>query len=438
MSAKSTAAAAARKPSRPEKPYEGYPLLFHASGRIAKKVRGKLHYFGRWGHKCGDRIVPVDDVPAAAATAKLEFDRQWPYLKEGRTAPASGSEQQPEYCTMQDLCNAFWKSKKAAMLCNDLSPRSFRDYELTTDLLVAHFGKTQRVDDLAPEDFRALKLALSKRLSAVSLGNTINRIRCVFKYAVDCKLIKEKVNYGQEFNRPSAKAKRKEKKAGGKRMFEADELRTILDAIDGTPIDIDGKDEPVTRRPDPVLKAMVLLGLNCGFGNTDVSTLTQSALDLENGWIDFPRPKTAIDRRIPLWPETIAAIRAALDARPSSSAPDCDGLCFVTRNGEQFVRMQPQVKDPEKVQPIDVLSQKFAKLLKFLGINGRRSLGFYTLRHVFQTIGGESKDPDAVSAIMGHVDPTMAGQYREGISDQRLQDVVNTVRAWLWPATSQN
>ena len=33
---------------------------------------------------------------------------------------------------------------------------------------------------------------------------------------------------------------------------------------------------------------------------------------------------------------------------------------------------------------------------------------------------------------MGHVDSTMAGQYRERISDERLQAVVETVRAWLF------
>lgn len=57
---------------------------------------------------------------------------------------------------------------------------------------------------------------------------------------------------------------------------------------------------------DVHLRAMIFLGLNCGFGNTDVANPPQSAVDLETGRIDFPRPKTEIPRRIPLWPETVA------------------------------------------------------------------------------------------------------------------------------------
>ena len=47
-------------------------------------------------------------------------------------------------------------------------------------------------------------------------------------------------------------------------------------------------------------------------GNTDVALLPVSAIDLKAGFLDYPRPKTAISERIPLWPETVAAIRSLL------------------------------------------------------------------------------------------------------------------------------
>ncbi len=49
---------------------------------------------------------------------------------------------------------------------------------------------------------------------------------------------------------------------------------------------------------------------------------------------------------------------------------------------------------------------------------------FYTLRHVFETIGGESRDQVAVDAIMGHERGEMAAHYRERISEDRLRALV--------------
>jgi integrase len=76
--------------------------------------------------------------------------------------------------------------------------------------------------------------------------------------------------------------------------------------------------------------------------------------------------------------------------------------------------------------------QECIKLLKRLKLH-RRGIGFYTLCHTFETEAGGSKDQVAVNAIMGHVDETMAANYRERIDDARLQAVVDHVHRWLRP-----
>jgi len=185
-----------------------------------------------------------------------------------------------------------------------------------------------------------------------------------------------------------------------------------------------------------VLKAMILLGVNAGYGNSDVAALPLSALDLEQAWADFPRPKTGIERRCKLFPETVAAIRAALTVRPKPKDEANAGLVFLTaQNGNRWVTAKIHKKEDGGLRVVtdDSVSKETAKILKRLGINGKRN--FYALRHTFETIGGESRDQVAVSSIMGHADQSMSAAYRERISDERLAAVAEHVRRWLFGDT---
>jgi integrase len=150
----------------------------------------------------------------------------------------------------------------------------------------------------------------------VRLGNEIEKVRTVFKYGFESGLIASPVRYGPQFKKPSASVFRRHKAKNGERMLEAAEVRRLLNALAGKQVDtgsIDkktGEAETVMLPPNPALRAMFLLGVNCGLGNHDCALLPTSALDLDAGWLNFPRPKTGIPRRGPLWPETVAALQS--------------------------------------------------------------------------------------------------------------------------------
>ena len=277
---------------------------------------------------------------------------------------------------------------------------------------MAVFGANRLVEDLRTADFGRLRNRIAERGGLVYLDNQINRSRIVFRYAEDNGLIAKRIVFGEEFRRPKRSAMRRHRQQKeqihGKRMYEAAEIRRMLDAA------------PVH------LKAMIILAVNCGFGNADCGSLPISALNLDGGWLDFPRPKTGVERRCTLWPETVEAIRRSLENRPE---PEDDGvarLVFVTKYGGAW--------HTDSVG--SAISSEFAKLVKKIDKEAagradqhgqqppakvyRKGIGFYGLRHTFETIGGESRDQVAVNHIMGHADNSMSAVYRERISDQRL------------------
>ena len=215
------------------------------------------------------------------------------------------------------------------------------------------------------------------------------------------------MRYGQGFKRPTKKTLRIHRARQGVKLFTAEEVRRLLAAA------------------DVPMKAILLLGINCGLGNSDCGNLPVSALDLGTGWLDFPRPKTGISRRCPLWPETIEALRQGLAGRPAAKKEQHTNLVFITKYG------MPWAKDV----PDSPITKETRKLLDRLGIDGHRN--FYTLRHTFRTVADEVKDQPAADYIMGHEVPHMSAVYRETISDQRLKAVTEHVRKWLFATVDQ-
>jgi integrase len=386
----STPPPASDKPAKPTKPYPDFPLTAHPAGYWCKKIRGKVHYFGPW------------DDPDGALD---RYNEQKDDLHAGRTPRPH-----PDALTVKGIANAFLRAKREAVDAGELALRTWMDYRSIMEMMGEGMGPQRGVTTLQPQDFAALKVKLAKRNGPHRMCTVIQVIRCAFKYVYESGLIDRPMRFGPAFKRTSKKTLRLHRAKQGAKLFTAEEIRKLLDAA------------PIH------LKAMILLGINCGFGNADCGNLPQSAVSLDAALIDFPRPKTGIPRRCTLWPETVDAIREALARRPEPKDAADAGLCFVTKYGQSW----------SKTENSGPLHHEMKKLLHKLGINGRKGLGFYTLRHTFRTVADESKDQPAVDFIMGHESPHMSSVYRETISGGRLKAVTDYVRAWLFPPATKD
>src|SRR5262245_66636479 len=101
---------------KPAKPRPDFPLFPHAAGVWAKKIRGKLHYFGPWNDPDG---------------ALAKYDEQKDALHAGRT-PRSKT----DGLTVRDLVNRFLTSKRHLLDTGEITARTFQDYYLTFERIV--------------------------------------------------------------------------------------------------------------------------------------------------------------------------------------------------------------------------------------------------------------------------------------------------------------
>ena len=198
------------------KPYPDFPLSVHPTRRWCKKVRGKLHYFGR-----------LDDGWQPALEL---WEKQKPFLLTGRPVPvddvsgddASDDAKRERGYTVRDLVIAYLKHQKSQIENRELTIRTFADCHRTCEHIVSHFKKHKRLDDIRESDFAAYRSKLATKLSLGSLKNEIGRSKGVFKFGKAKRMFKEDVPYGVSFKPPSESNLKREQNAKPKRRFIRD------------------------------------------------------------------------------------------------------------------------------------------------------------------------------------------------------------------------
>lgn len=393
------------KPEKPARSFTDkdapYPLTVHPAGYFSKKIRGKVWYIARWEE--GAEVA----------------EQKWNAVKDDRLAGRQPKAETDEDAglTVRKLLNEYLNYKRREMERNGITRRTFLDCERVCEFLAKQLDRTRMVSDLGKRDFsKLLDVMLAqkrkgKTKSLVVLGNEITRIKSVFNFAVKQGMLARPVVFGMEFSKPKAKAIEEQSAATieehGERTYTREEILAMLGAA---------------SQP---LKSMILLGINAGLGNSDVGQLRLSCLNLETGWLIFPRPKNQKPRKCHLWPETVAALKEWLPQRPEPKNPADAKLVYITKSGQSWHK--EAFENP--------LSHEMRKLLDGLDINGGR--GFYHLRHTYRTEAGACCDQEATYYTMGHALPGMGKNYVQRIHDERLVKVAETVHAWLYPSPAK-
>lgn len=365
------------------------PLYRHRNGQWAKTIRGRKYYFGTDYASALKRYLAEKDHIGAGVTVP--------------TVPAS------DLLTLADLANLYLAWMKERVVAGELSTRTRSEAISTLKRLAAFRGRDDYPAHWSPQDFADIKEELFRpvartkairggikgpsvaRRASTTVDGDIRRITAWLNWCSKSEYIPSP-RYGASFQQTPARQLRIRRADAGPRNLEAAEIRKILGAS--------------SARFRPIL----LLACNSGMGAADIAQLR---VQPDGEWLDCPRQKNGVPRRIWLWPETIIAI-AGIAGRSND-----DNLLFRTAQGLPWVRGST-----------DAISQRFKAIREAAGVPRGT---FYDLRRTFQTVAEETLDFPAVSHVMGHIAGSgdMSARYRQRISDDRIRRVCEHVRSWL-------
>ncbi len=403
-----------------------FPLSPHAATNRWYKVIGqRRHYFGRL------------DAPDRAL---LLYRWEAPYLHQGLTPPPMPEEWSGDdadrptnaHVTLRDLVNRWLTRQYERTKAGKLADSTFDSYQSIVGHMLGVLGKLAPVTGLRPADFTRLADRIKAKYGPTTASKHVTVCRMVFKWAYENEVIDTPPRFGDEFRIASKAEKRVARWVRGRQVYTADEVRRLIDAA------------------DVHLHAMILLGINGGYTQKEVAHLRLDEIDLEAGQIDHLRPKTKERRTVPLWKETIEAIQASIEHRPTPKVDEAEGLLFITRTGKPWVREslvtvtdKKTGRERKRLSRTDAVNLQFRKLLRRLNIDLVDS-AFGKLRATHRTVADGAGDVNAARRIVGHEagedDPNAGAvdeHYVRTIDPARLRKVSDHVRKWLYTRGSK-
>ena len=313
--------------------------------------------------------------------------------------------------TVKNVLLEFCRSKKQLVEQNKLTKRSLIDYKSTCKRFIEFVGEFVWITDLKPEHFQGYQESIASRRNIVSTGNEVTRVKTIFKWAYEAEHLDRPMKFGPDFKRPKKRDVKNYRRSKCKKLFTRDEIILLL------------------TESDVHLRAMVYLGINGGFGNSDCSTLRLGEVDFDKAEIACIRPKTGEERVVTLWPETVEALRLSLEWRYKPKAKEAEDRFFVTSDGQLWV------KDDVTAHASNLITKRTTQTLQRLKIH-QPGKSFYWLRSTFRTIADEVGDDVSADILMGHSRDGMSATYIYNYDRTRLRKVTDHVRKWLFRKSS--
>lgn len=404
----------------PPKPHPDFPLSPMQNGQWFRKIKGasdrksKPYYFGSWrSDSKGERAIKEYDLRLPGIFAGTDHMR---YLAAG------GGK-----LTVAGLCKQYLTARLTDVQAGKLTLVMYGDYMRELGAFVEWVKGTTPGDSLKPEHFTAYAshLVENRKLMSRSRKRTQGLVKAMFNWGMANELCR-RINFGTAFKAPSTtrEAIRQEKARLGKpdhaeRIVMGEEIDRLLDACKGK----------------PNMRAMILIGINCGFGPSDIGRLRWRHMNLKTGRLYYPRPKNGNKRMAYLWKRTREAIQAVESLTHTAAAFAKDGKnapVFITRSRNPYYREEVEIKNGDfRIRPCNAISITFGRMAKKLKLEG---VSFYRLRHTFKTFGKRAKDRDALNLCMGHKPNNVeAGYDHQDISFRRVRRIAIAVKKKLWP-----
>jgi integrase len=328
-------------------PMEHFPARPRKDGRFQKRINGVLYYFGR----DGDRDQ-----------ALREYDATKRDLYAGRKPkpPSDAADM-----TMREVVNRFLFDRKGV-----IEPDTYRQHRRALRRFVKWCGAGRAAVDLGPDDFSQYGRKLRAKLGGYAYNRERAAILAALNHADAQGWIERVPKLGAGFKRTP-----KSKLRAGKRdrLLKPDDVNALLGVA------------------GPNLFGMILLGLNGGFGAKDCAALHWRDVDLDGAVLTFPRTKNNIPRTVPLWPETVDALRVLRRKRPH------DAIVFRTKRGLPWKGT--------------AVAHAVRRLCRACELPLTKGVNLGACRHTFATYANEVRDTDARRHILGRLLPNLDDIY---------------------------